>query len=188
MNGYHAYCFHQAIRLHFSGSYDAIKYHFKTKVRASSYEGRRDRYFFEKVAKWFPRQDDMVQFYVSNAVYSGSPNLWVGDLNQDHLETLRERVSNLTYRSARQVRQFPLPFDEMFRGDNPAIFKFEIELQVVMNVLLGFVSDMRKRLNDPLGIHKTHLDLIENYQPFLMSWVDISKVRAGILKALDFKK
>ena len=143
MSGYRAYTIYQAIRLHFSGNYDAIKYRFKTRINPTMYENRRDRYFFEKVAKWFPRQDDLVQFFVANAVHGGKPTLWVGDATTEHLETLHERISSLSYRATKQVKQFPLPFDDMFAGDTPLILNsgVEIELQVVLNLFLDFVFE-----------------------------------------------
>ena len=183
MNGFNAYSLYQAIKLHFSGSYDAIKYGFKTRVKQSTYEARRDRYFYEKIASKIQRQDDLVKYYVANFVYQGT-SIWIGDMNEEHLDTLNTRLDTFTYRIVNRIKGFPLSFDEMFQGDDPMIMKAEIEVQVVLNALLNFTQRLRKRLSDPLAIYSTRFDLIENYQPFLLSWVELSRVKQGIQKAL----
>jgi len=102
----------------------------------------------------------------------------------DHLDTLNSRLDTFTYRITNRIKGFPLSFDEMFEGDDPMIMKAEIEVQVVLNALLNFTQRLRKRLSDPLAIHSTRFDLIENYQPFLLSWIDLGRVKQGIQKAL----
>jgi len=185
VNGFNAYSLYQAIKLHFSGSYDAIKYGFKTRVKQSTYEARKDRYFYEKIASKFQRQDDLVRYYVANFVYQGT-SIWIGDMNEEHLDTLNTLLDTFTYHTVSSVKKFPVKFDEMFQGDDPLIMKIEIEIQVALNAILNFTQDLRKRLRDPLGIHATRFDLIENYQPFLVSWVDMNRVKRGLKQALEF--
>ena len=185
MNGYKAYSLYQAIKLHFSGGYDAIKYGFKSRVRQTTYEARRDRYFYEKIVSKIQRQDDLVKYYVANFVYQGT-SIWIGDMSEEHLDTLNTILDTFTYHTVNSVKKFPVKFDEMFQGDDPLIMKIEIEIQVALNAILNFTQDLRKRLSDPLGIHATRFDLIENYQPFLVSWVNLSRVKSGLKQALEF--
>ena len=42
-NGYQAYQIYQSLKLHFTTDYDAVKYNYKTSVKQSSFERRRDR-------------------------------------------------------------------------------------------------------------------------------------------------
>ena len=58
MTGFEAYRIYNAIRLHFNTDYNAIKYHFKTNVSPSSFEIKKERYFFEKLARTYPNLND----------------------------------------------------------------------------------------------------------------------------------
>jgi len=107
-------------------------------------------------------------------------------MNEEHLDTLNTLLDTFTYHTVSSVKKFPVKFDEMFQGDDPLIMKIEIEIQVALNAILNFTQDLRKRLRDPLGIHATRFDLIENYQPFLVSWVDLNRVKRGLKQALEF--
>ena len=51
MNGFDAYATYNAFKLHFkSDTYDYFTFNGKTNLKIASYEKRRDRYQFEKIA------------------------------------------------------------------------------------------------------------------------------------------
>ena len=66
MEGIDAYKYSMAIKMHFSGSYDAIKYHFKTRVSQKSYWGRPDKYQLTKIGKRFNKVEDIIQYFVAH--------------------------------------------------------------------------------------------------------------------------
>jgi hypothetical protein len=81
LSGYGAYSLYLSIRLHFtSEKYDAIKYNFKSRATLPSFEKRKDKYFFERLAKLYPSKLDMTYFFVSHMVMG---NEWVGDMLED---------------------------------------------------------------------------------------------------------
>ena len=61
-----SYKLYNALKLHFESDYDAIKYNYKTRVNASSFFKRRDKYYFAKLAKNHPK--DLKEFYVSQFI------------------------------------------------------------------------------------------------------------------------
>lgn len=63
-----------ALKRHFSSDYDYFKYHGKVNASAASLEKRRDRYYFEKLAK----RADYDTLFLSNL--SVKPDTWIGDL------------------------------------------------------------------------------------------------------------
>jgi len=83
-------------------------------------------------------------------------------------------------------------FDDLFRplgdGSDVAIMtlfstnRVSIEALVVIDTLVNFIPDLRKRMSDPLGMLKSTFDLVENYKPFLGRWIDISKAKTNLLK------
>lgn len=200
MNGYKAYCIFTAVKLHFNGSYDAFKYNFKTAAsRPASYEGRRDRYFFEKLARIIPREEELMKYCVANAVY-GSPKLWVGDMTKDHYDRLGTILETFSYRFLKELRSLESSlsdfdgkdgmnrFDGLFRSSYcspdgaPPILSASIEAMTVIDTLVNFIPDLRKTMGDPLGMLKSTFDLVENYKPFLGRWIDISKAKTNLIK------
>ena len=53
MTGYEAFTLHNAINLHFNGSYDCFKYNFKTNVTEKTYWKRPDKFALTKIGKRF---------------------------------------------------------------------------------------------------------------------------------------
>ena len=81
MDPFDAYKLYQAIKLHFeSDSYDVQRYNFKTSAKPQSFFKRRDKYYFAKLARKYPKSEDLVNFYVSNFVNDAK---WVGDMNEE---------------------------------------------------------------------------------------------------------
>jgi hypothetical protein len=66
IEGYSFYKIQHAIRLHFTTSYDAIKYSGKTKLDKASYENRNDRAIFEKYAKKCVDSKDATEICIAN--------------------------------------------------------------------------------------------------------------------------
>lgn len=106
ISGYRAYVLYIAIKIHFeSETYDAIKYNFRTNVKPSSYENRRDKFFFEKAAKLHPTEKELVHLYVSNFYREKA---WIGD-----------------------ILESKAPYTEWVRYNESAIYNFEKELRLM---------------------------------------------------------
>lgn len=58
VSGFDAWSIYTAIKLHFGTSgYDAFKFNFKgPRLKHSSFENRRDRYFFEKLTRRYSKK------------------------------------------------------------------------------------------------------------------------------------
>lgn len=97
MSGYEAYKEYVAIKNHFSKpEYDYIKYNGHTGVKFSSYEKRKDKVFFEKLAK----NEDVCGFLIANL--SSNPKLWIRDLAYSETSQLayqewKKRNQSLSY-------------------------------------------------------------------------------------------
>ena len=76
MEPFDSYKLYNALKLHFENDmYDAVKYNFKTTVNANSFFQRKDKYFFAKLAKTYPK--DLKEFYVSQFINDAK---YVGDM------------------------------------------------------------------------------------------------------------
>ncbi len=81
MTPYQVYCEYLALKNHFSNpKYDYFKYNKKVRATITSFNKRRDKYFFEKTSRKYSDKE-IVQFLVSNFVESTSVNqVWIGEI------------------------------------------------------------------------------------------------------------
>lgn len=96
MPGFRACKLYLAVKLHFeSEKYDVFESGGRTKYRREDYEKRRDRVIFERLAKKFPVERDLIQFYVANFAYGNPNKIYSGDA-YDYYETWIKRKQSIT--------------------------------------------------------------------------------------------
>ena len=99
MNGYEAYKIYVSMKAHFRGDkYDFFRYG-RISPKPQTFENRKDRHFFDKLAKRYTNEENMVHFLLSQM--QENPNMWIGSMlgeeaNQRFLEW-RKRNERLTY-------------------------------------------------------------------------------------------
>jgi hypothetical protein len=177
-SGYQAYQIYQSLKLHFTSNYDAVKYNYKTAVKQSSFEKRRDRYFFEKLSRRFSR-DELIQYFTSNLIQN--PNTWIGDMCDEVYATYVARHDKLTYMFDQDLRILAgkgYSFDQLCSttedySANPlleALRALEIhpETVVLMDVLVNFLTRLRAQVSDPLGINKDTIDMLLKYKAIML--------------------
>lgn len=97
MNSFEVYMDYLCLKNHFTkDNYDYFKYNGKMKLSVDTFEKRKDKYFFEKLAKQRSPHDYMV------ANFSKNPKLWIRDLAvseecQTNYTEWSKRMSSLTY-------------------------------------------------------------------------------------------
>ena len=75
MDGFKAFKYYIAIKLHFTKeSFDVFKNRGNVKGTREAFNARNDRYVFEKLARRYPVDKDIIQFYVANFAY-GNENM-----------------------------------------------------------------------------------------------------------------
>ena len=126
---FESYKLYNALKLHFeSDSYDALKYNFKTSVKAQSFFKRKDKYFFAKLAKTYER--DLKEFYIANFKNDVK---YVGDmLNEggeryyrDHKKVM-ESLSYQFENDINKLRDMNVEFDSLLEAEennHPLIIK-----------------------------------------------------------------
>jgi hypothetical protein len=70
MDGFAAYKFYLAIKLHYTkDSYDVFKNRGSVKYSREQFDKRNDKLLFEKLSRKYPKEPELIQFYVSNFAY-----------------------------------------------------------------------------------------------------------------------
>lgn len=191
MTGFDAFRYYMAMKLHFTTNYDAVKYNFKTgSVTSRSYEARRDRFFFEKLGSQFKNSDDLVKYYVANFV-TGDIN-WIRDMSDANMYKHQGIIDAFMYKFLGDINSIDSESDAISLNETlkattaypeskliHLYMRGSIMLQTVtcIDIHVGFINDLRKTTNDPLGVYKRAFDLIENYKPFFCQYVNIEKTR-----------
>ncbi len=176
---FETYQHYLSLKNHFTNpKYDFFKYGAKTRASLTSFNKRKDRYFFERTSRKFSDKE-IVDFLVSNFVASDNPsNLWIGEIINSGERTYSDwmrRQQSLTYLFKEESEQL---FSEIkledalncSKGHPPILKKFlsgklSIETLTIYNKIFHFSVDFDKKLLDP--VWETVGLKISKYSPFL---------------------
>lgn len=176
MNGFQTYKMYVALKNHFtSHTYDYFRYNGKTRASIKTYEARRDKYFFEKLAK----KRDVEDFILANIIEQG-PTVWVGDLasEQQAEENYRgwvKRQQSITYLFTNELDKLDLPYDQniiVVDGQHPPLLRhviqhnISIETLIILNDLCSFTRHWNKKIEDKV-IWPSLYNKCKKYRPFL---------------------
>ena len=188
MNGYDLYGLYQAIKLHFtSESYNFFHYDGKTRISVDSFQKRRDKFLFHRLARKY-RDDEMVSFLVANFVHSDD-NWTKSLLEEEAEETYREwkRVTDSMskiYVEDLQKIATKETFNDLFKvkdGEFPKLLThfmhrdITIETMVILNNLFNFISIWDKKISEDI-IYPKISRKIRKYGSFLN--VNVEKYKA----------
>ena len=175
---FESYKLYNALKLHFeTDGYDAIKYHFKTSVKPTSFFKRKDKFFFAKLAKTY--ENELKDFYIANFKNDVK---YVGDmLNEGGERYYRDHkkiMESLTYQfqtDINKLNDMDVSFDSLLKAEDnnhPLIIKLwmqeEILLEtvVILDSILGFVERENKKITDTI-IWPDIYRKIMKYKPFV---------------------
>lgn len=187
-----AYRFYQALKLHFEGKYDAIKYQFKTSANQKSFWKRKDKYFFAKIAKRFNDPSDLIDYYVAHFI---NDSKWVGDMlkNDEAYEQWLTKIESLGYKYEQDLyilQNQTESFDDWFKvenGQHPVIIQqflageIMLETVVILDQMVGFINKVDKEVTDTIVWPDIKLK-IEKYRPFLK--IDLERFKKLTLKVI----
>ena len=174
MTPFEVYTSYLALKQHFTNpNYDYIKYNGKVNASRSSFDVRKDNYFFQKLAK----RKDVLEFMVANFIEDESS--WVGNLTNDehseknYLKWLK-RTQSLEYVFRNDLDKLERNFDtniKIYKRDYPILYKLFtqkqicIETIVIIDDLVGCFDYWDQYIDDkyiyPLVKHK-----VKKYKSF----------------------
>jgi hypothetical protein len=176
---YQVYVEYLAQKSHFSNvNYDYFKYNKKVRASVTSFNKRKDRYWFEKTSRKYSDKE-VVDFLVSNFVAVDTPgNLWIGTIINSGERTYADwmrRQQSLTYLFKEQSNEFFLENKledalNCSKGHPPVLKKFlsgqlSLETLTIYEKIFHFSKDFDKKLLDP--VWETVSLKIKKYKPFL---------------------
>ena len=168
-----------SMKSHFTNKrYDFFKYGGKSRATMTSFNKRKDKYWFEKTSRKYSDQE-ITDFLLSNFVTTETPqNLWIGEIINSGERTYAEwmrRQQSLTYLFKEQSKKLlsEKKLEEVFncsKGHPPILKKYlggEISLEtlVIFEKIFSFGKKFNRKLKDP--VWETVSMKMKKYVPFL---------------------
>lgn len=179
MSPFETYQTYLSMKSHFTNSkYDFFKYSGKSRATMSSFNARKDKYWFEKTSRKYSDKE-IVDFLLANFVSADNPqNLWIGEIinsgERTYAEWMRKQQS-LSYLFKEQSSDLLSDVDlsKIFdcSAGHPLLLKkflsgkISLETLVIYNKIFSFGKKFDKKLQDP--VWETVSLKIKKYEPFL---------------------
>lgn len=176
MNGYEAYKEYLALKQHFTKpTYDYIKYNGKVRSNQDSFNKRKDKVFFDKLAK----HENVHNFLIANLVKD--PKVWIKELaysenaEQIYLEW-KKRQQSLSYVFKTELGKLDEEFNSNFKmtknESHPLLFRLYLAEVVSLETLciLLEITKAKKYWDQAMEYDPIYESLklsIEKYTPFI---------------------
>ena len=168
-----------SMKSHFTNKrYDFFKYGGKSRATMTSFNKRKDKYWFEKTSRKYSDQE-ITDFLLSNFVNTDTPqNLWTGEIinsgERKYADWMR-RQQSLTYLFKEQSKKLlsEKKLEEVFncsKGHPPILKKYlggdiSLETLVIFEKIFSFGKKFNRKLKDP--VWETVNMKMKKYIPFL---------------------
>ena len=191
MNSFEVYSTYVALKTHFSRkTYDYFKYNGTVKVSIEKYNKRPDKYFFEKIAKKY-NKEEVIQYFVSNFLVNS--NFHIIQMNDKNYLEWQRKMQSFSYLFSTDVDTILercTSINECMQCNNSnhsQVLKLFLggslmmETLIMLNRLTGFIDRYDDLLNeDP--IWKQLSFTLKKYDPFIQG--SSKQVKQIILKKL----
>ena len=174
-----AYKQYLSLKNHFTKEkYDYHKYCGKSRATVKSFYKRKDRFWFEKLARNKSDQE-VIEFFVSNFITCTDPGkLWIGEMireGEGRYTSWKKRTQSLSYMFKQEIEDLLSEYDvntafAITTSHSPVLKKYlsgdiSIETMVICDKILGYRTDYDKKLTDP--VWETVSMRMRKYSPFL---------------------
>ena len=193
---FETYQHYLSLKNHFTNpKYDFFRYGAKTRATITSFNKRKDKYWFEKTSRKYSDKE-IVEFLVANFVAVDNPqNLWIGEIintGDRKYSDWKQRQQSLTYQFKEQSEKLLTEnkLEEIFECSkgHPIILKKylggEISLETfsIWEKVFSFQKNFDKKLTDP--VWETVSLKLKKYIPFInINVFQFKSVLRGILHA-----
>ena len=192
---FETYQHYLSLKNHFTNpKYDFFKYGAKTRASVTSFNKRKDKYWFEKTSRKYSDKE-VVDFLVSNCTATDNPqNLWIGEIinsgERNYAEWMK-RQQSLTYLFKEQSNELlsENELETLFNctKGHPLILKkflsgrVSLETLTIFDKIFHFSKNFDKKLDDP--VWESVSLKVKKYSPFLN--IDVFKFKKILREIVD---
>jgi len=159
VDGFKAYKYYMAVKLHFTkDNFDVFKNRGNIKGTREAFNARNDRYVFEKLARKYPVDKDMIQYYVANFAYGSDTAVYSQSEAEQNLQEWNRRKQSIT---------------KIFSDDCNKILldacKNKIKSDGILNLTnKGYCSILKLFLGNQISLET--IRIIDDMLPVVHSW------------------
>jgi len=164
MNAYDLFCLFNSLKLHFkSDSYNFFLYGGKTRSSVDSFQKRKDKYLFHRLARLY-EYDDMVNYIAVN--FAHSDDIWVNDLLKldakktfDDWKRRMDSMENVYKNDIIGITKSSDDFNELFKTKQAQYPKLlsaflqkdvSLETMVILDSVVGYLKIWDKYISDDI--------------------------------------
>ena len=192
---FETYQHYLSLKNHFTNpKYDFFKYGAKTRASITSFNKRKDKYWFEKTSRKYSDKE-VVDFLVSNFTATDNPqNLWIGEIinsGERNYSEWMKRQQSLTYLFKEQSNELlsENELETLFNctKGHPLILKkflsgrVSLETLTIFDKVFHFSKNFDKKLDDP--VWESVSLKISKYSPFLN--IDVFQYKKILRSIID---
>ena len=191
MQPFECYKEYVALKNHFTQKgYDYVKYNGETRVKIEGFNARRDRFFFQKLAK----HEDPKGFIIANLLENEKS--WIGDIAYNeraqtcYLEWVK-KIQSITYQFKNDMSCLMPSFNDNFiteDNNHPFVLKLflrkdiSLETLVILVDMTGCFKHWNKCMKDDPVWDSISLKIVK-YRPFLN--YDVDKIKSIVVDKFE---
>lgn len=166
MDGFKAYKYFMAIKLHFTNEkYDVFEMNGRVTGSRATFENRNDRGLFEKLAKKFDKDQDLIQFLVANFAY-GHRNVVYSSDSDHYYQVWLKRKESRTHVLQSDLTTI-INHLEKDRLKEESLYSVEEGMPELLNLYLGGYVTI-----ETMAILQDFDDYLSKWEPLIMLWHD----------------
>lgn len=178
MDGFKAYKYFMAIKLHFtSEKYDVFEMNGRVSGSREAFERRNDRGLYEKLARKFPSDAELIQFLVANIAYGHMNVVYSGD-SEEYYSVWRKRkesMSRVFEMDLNTISNHVKNLDDMYSIDDGA--------PILLKLYLGGHITL-----ETMAILQDFDDYLSKWEPLIMLWHDHFLVIRKVKRFVKYDK
>lgn len=159
MDGFKAYKYYMAIKLHFTrDNFDVFQNRGNVKGTRDAFNARNDRYVFEKLARKYAVDKDLIQYYVANFAYGFDTVIYSQSEAEQNLQEWNRRKQSIT---------------KIFSDDCNKIvmdaYKNKLKAESILNLTnKGYCSILKLFLGNQISLET--IRIIDDMLPVVHNW------------------
>lgn len=159
MDGFKAYRYYLAIKLHFTtDKFNVFENRGNVRGTREAFNLRNDRYIFEKLARRFPEDKEIIQFFVANFAYGNDSAIYAGQEAEENFTKWMKTKQSITKTFIDDLAAI-LTNIETNKLKHNAIFDFtDSEYPVALKLFVGGKISIET------------LRIIDDFYPLLDKW------------------
>ena len=197
MRAVDVYLMYYALKAHFKGDYDYHKFSGQTKIKRDSYYKRKDRIFFVKTAYKYKKDDEVLDYFVSNFIKERDG--YIANFNEQNYHQWLQKKKMFYEIFSQELQPHVKKFNPLFEcnnktgsfcyGEHPLLLKeylgkrVSLETMIILDDLVEYSKNWDKELTWDDFVWPDVKKLMNNYKGFLT--INTDKYRIKLLKLIE---